>query len=197
MAKSNWNPADFHHWYERSPCKKRERALMDLTQGQKRLYNEWKIFKKFASVSRQDIDPRSIEMCDPNAATPPLPDVRCLVSGREEYFELGEVTGEALARAASIANMQRHSVHAGVVSQRRPLVRIFLKKCRKRYTTNGCPLHLILHFTVGRQAPFEPQIVSDVQNLRASLVQRIRLSQFSSVWLYDDWQQVVLGNLNR
>lgn len=63
-----------------------------------------------------------------------------------------------MARTASIALKNRAHVYGGSVSQRRPLVRIFLKKCRNRYTTKGRPLHLVLHFAVGRQSPFEPQL---------------------------------------
>ena len=180
MPKTDWDPAAFHHWYEQLPAHKRERVWNDLTSGQRKVYVEWKTFRAFAKASGLDIDPHSIEMCDPNAASPPLPDVQCLVSREPEYFELGEVTSEDLARKASIATKNRQKVYGGVVNQRQPLVRIFLKKCRNRYTTNGRPLHLVLHFLVGRQSPIEPQLLQDVSNCQDQLVDRIGRSPFAS-----------------
>lgn len=197
MARSRtiWDPAAFHEWYEKLPVQKRRRAWEDLTRERQKLYIEWKTFRAFVQTSGLDIDPRSIEMCDPNAASPPLPDVRCLVSGQLEYFELGEVTDESVARTASIAMKNRQGVYGGFMSQRKPLIRIFLKKCRNRYTTNGRPLHLVLHFAVGHQSPFSPQLNEDVKKWRGWLVERIRRSQFASVWLYDDWHKRVLVRL--
>ena len=195
--RTQWNPAVFEEWYAKQPTQTRQRAWDDLKRDQQKVYIEWKTFRAFAAASNLDIDPRAVEMCDPNAAKPPLPDVRCLVSGELEYFELGEVTEENLARTASIAMKNRQSVYGGVVSQRKPLVRIFLKKCQNRYTTNGRPLHLVLHFAVGRQSPFEPQLNDDLEKWRVLLVKRIRRSAFFSVWLYDDWQNRVLFRLER
>lgn len=195
MVRTNWDPAAFHHWYEKLPARKREFAWSDLTSAHRKTYIEWKTFRGFAKVSELDIDPRSIEMCEPNAASPPCPDLRCLVSGELAHFELGEVTSEDLARKANRASKNRRTSYGGVVNQRQPLLRIFLKKCRNRYTTNGRPLHLVLHFLVGRQSPFEPQLSHDVERCRARLVERIRRSQFASVSLYDDWKQRVLVRL--
>jgi hypothetical protein len=192
MAKNRWEPAAFYQWYERLSMEKRELAWNDLRPNHRKLYIEWKTFRAFAKATDLDVDPRSIEMCDPNAAAPPLPDVRCLVSGQPSYFELGEITEEDLARKASIALKNRAHVYGGFISQRRPLVRIFLKKCRSKYTTNGSPLHLVLHFAVGRQSPFEPQLTADVQQWRKHLIERIGRSQFASVSVYDDWQKRVL-----
>jgi hypothetical protein len=172
-------------------------AWADLKRDQQKIYIEWKTFRAFIGASCLDIDPRSIEMCDPNAATPPLPDIRCLVSGELEYFELGEVTEEQLAEAASKAMKERQGVFGGAVSQRKPLVRIFLKKCRNHYTTNGSRLHLILYFAVGRQSPCESQLKQDLDRWRDLLVKRIRRSHFCAVWLLDGWQKRVLVRLDR
>lgn len=197
VRKVKWEPAAFHHWYDRLSRQKRKCVWDDLKREYQKLYIEWKTFRAFAQASGLDIDPRSVETCDPNAAAPPLPDVRCLVSGQPQYFELGEVTDESVARAASIAAKNRQSVCGGFMSQRNPLVRIFLKKCRNRYTANGRPLHLVLHFAVGHQSPFSPELNDDVAKWRDRLIQRIRRSQFDSVWLYDGWQKQVLARLER
>ena len=197
MAKTKWEPAAFDYWYDKLPPAKRARVWADQKREHQKVYAEWQTFRDFAAVSELDVDPRSIEMCDPNAAAPPLPDVRCLVSGKLEYFELGEVTEEGLARTASIATKNRQSFSGGAVSQRQPLLRIFLKKCRNRYTTEGHPLHLVLHFVVGHQAPFEPQLNDDLDKWRDRLVKRIQRSPFSSVWLYDDWLKRIPARLTR
>jgi hypothetical protein len=197
VSKAEWEPAAFHHWYENLPIQKRRCVWDDLKREHQKIYIEWKTFRAFVQASGLDIDPRCIEMCDPNAAAPPLPDVRCLASGQLEYFELGEVTDESVARTASIAMKNRQSVYGGFMSQRKPLIRIFLKKCRNRYTTNGRPLHLVLHFTVKHQSPFSLQLNEDLKKWRGRLVERIRRSQFASVWLYDDWQKRVLVRLDR
>jgi hypothetical protein len=196
-SQVKWEPAAFYEWYEQLPIEKRVQAWKDLKRDQQKVYIEWKTFRAFAVASGLDIDPRSIGTCDPNETTPPLPDVRCLLSGDVAYFELGEVTEEDLAQKASLAMKNRLKVYGGAVSQRQPLVRIFLKKCRNRYTTNGRPLHLVLHFAVGRQSPFEPQLSADLEKWRDRLIARIRRSPFTSVWLYDDWQKEVLVRLDR
>ena len=188
LAKPRWEPAVFHEACEKLPVREQRRLRDGLKPDDKKLLFEWKTFRAFARVSGLDIDPRSIEMCDPNAASPPFPDVRCRVSGQFEYFELGEVTAEDLARKASIAMKNRSGVYGGATSQRRPLARICLKKCRKRYTTNGRPLHLILHFAVGRQVPNERSLPDDL----SSLMGPIRRGPFACVWLYDGWDQRVL-----
>jgi hypothetical protein len=194
---SEWEPAAFYEWYEALSNHKRVKAWGDLKREHQKTYIEWKTFRSFAGASGLDIDPRSIETCDPNAASPPLPDVRCLLSGEETYFELGEVTSEDLARTASIALKKRAHVYGGVQSQRQSLLRIFLKKCRNRYTTNGHPLHLVLHFAVGRQSPIEPQLAADLSKYGERLIKRIRRSPFICLWVYDDWQERVLARLER
>jgi hypothetical protein len=197
VAMVNWEPAEFHHWYEQLPVRKREQAWADLERNHQKTYIEWKTFRGFAEASDLDIDPRSIEMCDPNSATSPLSDVRCSVSGELEYFKLGEVTDEDLARTASIAMKNPQSVYGGVVSQCQPLVRIFLKKYLSRYTTNGRPLRLVLHFAMGLQSPVESLLNADLEKWRPRIVQRIPRSPYSTVWLFDYWQKRVLVLLNR
>lgn len=74
MAKNRWEPAAFHQWYEKLPMEKRERVWIDLKSEHRKLYVEWKTFRGFVTASGLDVDPRSIHMCDPNAARPALPE---------------------------------------------------------------------------------------------------------------------------
>jgi hypothetical protein len=103
VAKFKWDPAEFHYWYDGSPIEKRKRVWNDQKREHQKRYIEWKAFRDFAGASGLKLPLESIENCDPNACVPPLPDVRCLVAGKLEYYELGEVTDEGLARTASIA----------------------------------------------------------------------------------------------
>jgi hypothetical protein len=128
VTRGQWEPAAFYQWYERLPVDKRKMAWGDLKRHERKVYIEWKTIQAFARASGLDIDPRSIETCDPNTASPPLPDICCLVSGLPAYFELGEVTDEGLARIASIAEKNRESVYGGVLLQRQPLVRDIYKE---------------------------------------------------------------------
>src|ERR1035437_502844 len=74
VPKIKWEPGAYHHWYEKLPSQKRSRAWGDLKREYQKVYIEWKTFRAFAQASALDIDPRSIETCDPNAASPPLPE---------------------------------------------------------------------------------------------------------------------------
>jgi hypothetical protein len=81
--RTQWDPAAFFEWFEKLPIEKVEQAWSDLKPAWQKLYVEWKTFRAFAKASDLDIDPRSIETCDPSADadSPPLPDIRCLMSG--------------------------------------------------------------------------------------------------------------------
>jgi len=98
LAKPRWEPAVFSRSVREAASSGAAAAAGRSQARRQEALFEWKTFRAFARVSGLDIDPRSIEMCDPNAASPPFPDVRCRVSGQFEYFELGEVTEEDLAR---------------------------------------------------------------------------------------------------
>jgi hypothetical protein len=195
--KKSWNPAAFHESSGVLPVQERQQAWRDLRAHQRKTYFEWNVFRAFAVASRLDIDSRSVEMCDPNDASPPLPDVRCLVSGELEYFELGEVTSEDLARRATMARRNNWAVYSGTSPQEEPFVRIFLKKCRSRYTTRGRPLHLIMHYAVGRLVPSELVLSSLFLRSHDYFIEQIRLSPFACVWVYDDWDKSILIRFER
>jgi hypothetical protein len=192
-AQKIWNAAEFHHWYNQMPPDERKRkAWDDLSLDQRKRYIEWWTFGNFARIAPLDIDPRSIENREP-----PEPDIRCLISRAEHYFELGEVTDQTLARTAGIAAKNRQTIFAGKFSQLDPLVRIFRQKCSKKYSTNGHPLHLLLHYSVGRQVPHTAHLRAEISKWGRVIVKRLQRSPFASVWLYDGWDNTVIAYVQR
>ena len=190
-AVTNWNPAEFHYWYTRMPLDERKRRAWEtLRSDQKKLYTEWWTFGKFSRVATLDIDPRTIEN-----RQPPEPDIRCTVSLTVSYFELGEITDQRLAQSAGIAAKRGDETHAGPFSQMEPLFRIFDQKCSKHYDTKGQPLHLLLHYSVGHQVPHSSLLRSEISEHRQETAAKLRNSPFSSLWIYDGWEEAVIGHV--
>lgn len=186
VLRKTWDPAEFHSWYEEQLPEIKKRAWADLSSYEAKRYREWKIFQNFYRAADLNVRPASVSLCEP-----PVPDVCCEIDGRDQYFELGEVVMEQIARDASSAS-RTDGVHGGPVSSRGPLLELFRKKCLKRYITNGTPLHLLLHFTVGHQYPIG--LVSLTDLLEPGELARC---QFASVFLYNDWDQEILESLIR
>jgi hypothetical protein len=191
-AVVSWNPAEFHHWYIQLPVERKEKVWDSLRSDQRKLYTEWWTFGKFASVAPLDIDPRTIENCDP-----PEPDILCQMSRQQHYFELGEVTDESIAQKAGIAAKQGQDIFGGTYSQLAPLERIFEQKCLKKYVTHGHPLHLLLHYSVGHQVPHAALVRAEISKGQQAIVDRLQQSPFTSLWLYDGWGNSVIAYVQR
>jgi hypothetical protein len=189
---AGWNSAEFHHWYSQMPVNQRKRkAWDDLSPDQRKLYTEWWTFGKFARVAPLDIDPRTIQNCEP-----PEPDILCRISRTQHYFELGEVTDKTLAQSAGVAAKKGQDVFSGEFSPLKPLARIFDQKCSKTYNTGGHFLHLLLHYSIGHQVP-HPTLVTEIEKARPVIVSKLQNSPFSSLWLYDGWDSAVIAYVQR
>ena len=189
----NWNPAEFDHWYSQMPLDERKRRAWDsLRPDQRKLYTEWQTFERFAVVAPLDIDPRTIENREP-----PEPDIRCQMSRANHYFELGEVTDQTLAREAGEATKQRQEIFSGSFSQLSPLLRIFRRKCSRKYVTYGRPLHLLLHYSVGHQVPYTAKLRAEISKGHQEIARQLQTSPFSSLWLYDGWGNTVIACVQR
>jgi hypothetical protein len=192
-AAAKWNSAEFHYWYSQMPRDERKsQAWYDLSQDQQKLYREWLTFRDFARVAPLDIDPRTVQNCEP-----PQPDITCQISRQRHYFELGEVTDETVARRAGIAAKQGDDIFGGSVSQLSALWWVFGQKCSKKYVTSGCPLHLLLHYSVGHQFPNAVQLQEEVARRHQGIVNELQKSPFASLWLYDGWDNRVIAALQR
>jgi hypothetical protein len=186
----SWSSAEFHYWYVgQSPAKKRL-AWDDLLPEQLKAYIEWLTFSSFADVARLGIDPRTIEN-----QSPPKPDILCEMAGVSQYFELGEATDQELARQAGIAAKQGDDVFGGCCAPLEPLWRILDQKCKKKYEAAGEPVHLLLHYAVGHQVPATQLIRAEISRLRSSIIDKLRISPFRSVWLYDGCGKVVIDSV--
>jgi hypothetical protein len=188
-----WDPAEFDNWYNRLPLgEQRRRVWKDLSSDQRKLWNEWSTFRAFASAAPLDIDPRTIKGC-----SSPLADILCLISGKPHYFELGEVTDEGLARRTSIAAKEGKSIFGGSFMQWEPLCRIYDQKCSNTYDTQGHKLHLLLYFSTDRQVPYTEALQIDIARERKRVEQKLHNSPFTSAWLFDGWEQLIIGHIER
>jgi len=141
LSNSKSERAAFCGWYAALPIHKRVKAWGDLKREHQKTYVEWKTFRSFAGASGLDIDPRSIETCNPNASLAAA--AACAVSPFrwETYFELGEVTSgrprknRQYSLEKTSTRLRRRAVSAATDTLH------FLKKCRNRYTTKGHPPH--------------------------------------------------------
>jgi len=181
-----WNPAEFHYWYEQQNPQVKAKAWADLSSTEEKRYREWHLFENFYRAIGLDVAPSSVSVCEP-----PMPDVCCSLEGRVQYFELGEVVMQKVARDASMAQRTGAS-HGGAVSTSGPLLELFRKKCLKLYRTNGTPLHLLLYFNVGHQYPMGAATLASVL-----LPGEFEDSQFTSVFVYNDWDKQELDRLVR
>jgi hypothetical protein len=187
-----WTSVEFHGWYIGLDAEKKRRAWAGMTKEQEKSYREYLTFLNFAKVSPLDIDLRSIE----NRPVPE-PDILCKVAGSAEYFELGEVTDEGLAKRASIAERAGVDTNSGWMDQSAPLLKMITQKCSKTYSCNQLPVSLLLHYNVGHQTP-HPQVVAQVaSDVRQLASQQFQASPFAAIWFYDGWEQKVLDVIKR
>jgi hypothetical protein len=187
-----WTSAEFHGCYIGLDAEKKRRAWAGLTKEQEKAYREYLTFLNFARVAPLDIDPNSIQ----NRPVPE-PDILCSVAGSREYFELGEVTDEGLAKRASIAERAGLDTNFGYMGQFEPLLKMITQKCSKTYSTNRLPASLLLHYNVGHQTPY-PHVVAQVaSDLRQLASQQFEASPFAAIWFYDGWEQKVLEVIKR
>ena len=193
MKATRWNPAEFAAWHEASPLEKRCRVWEQLESPYKRLYVEWATFRRFASVVHMGVRPDNAITLDPDSSSPPPPDIACSVRGVPTFFELGEVVGQGLARAASEAEKKRESVFGGAVDIWGPLEYVLNQKCGKNYCAAAAPLHLVLYYAPGRQASFARFVADRLKEKEQWIVDRVTAGPFTKVWLYDDHEGSVLA----
>ncbi len=187
---TKFNPAEFYYHYGEEWSERKGKALEDLSRDDRKKYEEWTTFSKFARVAQLGIDPRTIECCDPRE-----PDIRCQLSGERCYFELGEVTDQDLAENAGIAKREGRDIFGGFCSQIGALRRMICQKCSTEYTTFGHPAHLLLHYRVGHQYPDVRRIRAEIVSEKEMIAGMLRSSSFSGLWLYDGWEGSVIAKV--
>lgn len=189
-----WDPSEFEYWYDQQPRfgKQKREAWDALTSDQRKLWNERCYFRKFAKVAPIEIDPRTIE-----SRFPPEADILCRISGKPHYFELGEVTDERLARTATTAARAGETIFGGSYLQLEPLCRIYAQKCSKSYETQGRELHLLLYYSTDHQVPHTEGLRAETLKRRDQIRRMLTKSPFTTAWLYDGWDDVVIDYVQR
>src|SRR5579872_4290896 len=109
-------------------------AYQVLTSSEKTELEELEVFGAFAEVADIDVDSKSWV-----SASPPEPDIRCVIKGNPHYFELGEITDQSVARCTADA-LKYDEPRGTAFSQSEPFAYIIGKKCTKTYATNGAPV---------------------------------------------------------
>jgi len=109
---------------------------------------ESKVFVGFAKASGVLVEPFEHENEDP-----PFPDISKILQRDKYFFELGEITDEGLARAAS-DTARTGEIIGTSFSQVDPLLRMLREKCLTKYETGGNLVDLVLFYS--KQNPHEP-----------------------------------------
>lgn len=116
------------------------------------------------------------------------------IDGREYFFELGEITDEALAKG--IADSVKTGTVSGCArSQEKPLAKMLKQKCEKRYETNGARVDLLLYYW--RQSPYMETIVGYLNDNNLEIAKLLTLSQFAKIWIYDLGSETVLWKIEK
>jgi hypothetical protein len=113
--------------------------LNDLRAVDRKRAVEMSVFRSFALSSGLEIDEGSAESREPD-----YPDVECMISDQKYFFELGRMISEEVAEKL---NPNRRKPEGGFAyDQEKPLADVVSRKSAKRYTTDGAPVDLVLHF---------------------------------------------------
>ncbi len=97
------------------------------------------MFGRFAAQSGLTIDPSSITSC-----SPPLPDIRCTISGSTYFFELAEVVSTMQAEALATKGVYTAGFPDPDDKGQKAMEAITAKKQTKTYATGGKPVDLLL-----------------------------------------------------
>jgi hypothetical protein len=108
----------------------------------------------------------------PAKLEPPMPDLKCIVDGRETLFELGEILESSLAEGVAYSGKQARAKMQALAkgdhatansiqtaggrsfSANGSVERILRQKLAKKYETSGLPCHLLLFYD--QQTPWGP-----------------------------------------
>jgi hypothetical protein len=162
--------------------------LFGLGKEERKRAIEMAVFRSFASASGIGMDEGSATNHPPDA-----PDVRCAISGKPRWFELGQIINEEVA--ATINPRRQASAPGFSFSQEIPFVEIITKKKGKKYETAGDPVDLVLHFDLrlGSKSVVQGQIEKHAALLESLLTD----GPFSGVWIFDEWTKSIVWSKRR
>ncbi len=153
-------------------------AYEALPNGTKTELEEVEVFDAFTVASGIAVDPHSRVN-----APAPEPDIRCTTAGVLQYFELGEITDQPVAR--TLADALKYDEPRGTsFSQTEPFTYIIAKKGTKTYTTNGAPVDLVLYYRT-QHAPWASYFADMLASSMAELDALTTGGPFQRVWVFD------------
>jgi hypothetical protein len=188
-----WTAVEFEKWRSTvANPEKRKRAWNDLSNDQKKEVKELWTFIGFYRAADLNVDPRTIEN-----RKPPEPDIYCELSGRGQFYELGELTDECIPRNAAEAQRAGSDIHGGSYSSLEPLSRMVFQKCAKQPTLNGIPVDIVLHFSVSHMVPYPPMLNAFLAENGTAIKAALTASASSRIWFYDERSGKVLAVVER
>jgi hypothetical protein len=160
--------------------------LADLKSAERKRVLEMLVFQSFASASGLPIDEGSAENRDPD-----YPDILCTISGQRYWFELGQIIHEDVAEKV---NPKRRNLDGGFTyDQEQPFVDLVTSKSSKKYTTEGVPVDLILHFDLRFGSA---SAVKRLCEKHTALLEKLTTrGPFKRVWVFDDFKKIVIWPL--
>jgi hypothetical protein len=158
-------------------------AIRPLTKNEQKESSELALFNSFAPAAGIHVDEGTARN-----ARDPDPDIRCMIAGREHWFELGRIVNQDLAERINPKRRTRDVPFS--FSQEEPLASIINKKRRKKYLTGGSPVDLVLYFD---HYPADLRAIQrHITNQHSALVSLVNECHIRRVWLYDWWSRRVL-----
>lgn len=155
-----------------------------MSAAQEKQARERLMFSGFAAQSGLEIDHASIASC-----SPPLPDIRCTISGTPYFFELAEVVPQEQAQALATKGVYTTGFPDTAEKGPKAMEAIIRRKQTKTYQTDGAPVDLLLYFnkdfaiylldeTSGDDAPTDIDLaVHDCK----------QHGPFTRIWTYCSW----------
>lgn len=149
---------------------------------------ELRIFKDFAG---NHLQAEGIILASSRNCAPPFPDIECFLEETRYFFELGEIADRGLAAGVSRL-LRTGATTGGAFSQEAPLLYIIRSKAQKTYTTDGCGLDLLLHYS--KQYPYEPLVLESfkIHDQELSRLFLEPLFPFQRIWIYNDWNKELI-----
>jgi hypothetical protein len=126
---------------------------------------------------------------------PPRPDIRISINGCDNYFELGEITDEAIPKGIAESSKKRNTGSGCAFDQIEPLAKMLKQKCKKTYQTNRAPVELLLFY--GAQSPGEEDINKYLHRNRSEVQELIQGSPYEKIWIYDSDSGKILWNRDK
>jgi hypothetical protein len=151
--------------------------LANLKSAERKRALEMLVFLSFAPASGLPIEQGSPENRDPD-----YPDILCTISGQKYWFELGWIINEEVAEKL---NPSRRKQAGGFsFNQEKPLVNVVSDKTTKKYTTEGAPVDLILHFDLRFGSAATARRLCEKNEALLKLL--TTTGPFKRVWVFDE-----------